>query len=80
MGHPNGERQKSEAMDQMIARRAEIAFQVKSFKIKLNKIFQIQKLDLDKDGVITLDEFLTSCMEDKKMAQSFINIEKAKET
>ena len=41
MGHPNGERQKSEAMDQMIARRAEIAFQVESLKIKLNKIFQI---------------------------------------
>ena len=41
MGHPNGERQKSEAMDQMIARRAEIAFQVKTLKIILNEIFQI---------------------------------------
>eukprot|EP00090_Calanus_glacialis_P013039 TRINITY_DN21651_c0_g1_i3.p1 TRINITY_DN21651_c0_g1~~TRINITY_DN21651_c0_g1_i3.p1 ORF type:complete len:169 (-),score=38.39 TRINITY_DN21651_c0_g1_i3:105-611(-) len=60
MGHPNGEREKSEASDQMINRRAEMAF---------------QKMDLDQDGVITLEEFMTTCLEDKKMAQSFYSID-----
>jgi len=59
MGHPNGERQKSEANDQMIDRRAERAF---------------QRMDIDQDGVITLEEFLTSCLEDKKMTQSFDSV------
>jgi len=62
MGHPNGERQKSEANDQMIDKRAELAF---------------QKMDLDQDGVITLDEFLTCCLADKKMNQSFFSLDMA---
>jgi len=63
MGHPNGERLKSEANDQIIDRRAEIAF---------------QKMDLDQDGVITLEEFITSCLEDIKMNQSFYSLDMAK--
>jgi len=60
MGHPNGERLKSEASDQIIMRRAELAF---------------QKMDLDEDGFITLDEFMTTCLEDKKMTQSFYSLD-----
>jgi len=60
MGHPAGERQKSEANDQNIARRAEMAF---------------QKLDLDQDGVITLEEFMRTCLEDQKMVQSFHSLD-----
>ena len=32
-------------------------------------------MDLDQDGVITLEEFMTTCLEDKKMAQSFYSID-----
>jgi len=56
MGHPNGERVKSEASEQIINRKAEMAF---------------QRMDLDQDGFVTLEEFLSSCQEDKKMSQSF---------
>ena len=28
-------------------------------------------MDLDQDGFVTLEEFLSSCQEDKKMSQSF---------
>jgi len=63
MGHPGGERVKSEANEQFITRRAEMAF---------------QKMDLDQDGVVTLDEFLTTCLEDKKMTQSFHSLDISK--
>jgi len=55
MGSPSGERQKSEAAEQVITTRADIAF---------------KNMDLDQDGVVTLDEFLTFCKEDLKMVQS----------
>ena len=74
MGHPNGERQKSEANDQMIDRRAERAFQVIKWNESMSLIHLLQRMDIDQDGVITLEEFLTSCLEDKKMTQSFDSV------
>ena len=79
MGHPNGERIKSEANDQMIDRRAETAFKVSStFVFWIFSILLYQRMDLDQDGVITLDEFMTSCLEDSKMNQSFFSLDMAK--
>jgi hypothetical protein len=76
MGHPNGEREKSEASDQIINRRAEMAFQVYYLKLLgWLKFTFLQKMDLDQDGVITLEEFMTTCLEDKKMTQSFYSID-----
>ena len=79
MGHPNGERIKSEANDQMIDRRAETAFKVLStFVFWIFSILLYKRMDLDQDGVITLDEFMTSCLEDSKMNQSFFSLDMAK--
>jgi len=55
MGSPSGERQKSEAVEEIITARAEMAF---------------QKMDLNQDGVVSLEEFLTFNKEDFKMVQS----------
>ena len=74
MGHPNGERQKSDANDQMIDRRAERAFQVITWSESIFLMHLLQKMDLDQDGVITLEEFMTTCLEDKKMTQSFDSV------
>jgi len=55
MGNPTGERQKSEAAEQVITTRADIAF---------------QKMDMDQDGVITMEDFLAYYRDDLKMTQS----------
>lgn len=58
MGNPfhSGERQRSEAAEQIIATRTESAFQM---------------MDVDQDGLISLDDFLTFNKEDPKMNKSF---------
>jgi len=55
MGHPGGERERSDLTDQVIARRADNLF---------------QRLDLDSDGVVSLEDFLTSCLQDSNIQQS----------
>jgi len=55
MGHPGGERERSEAAEQHITRRADLLF---------------QRLDLDSDGVVSLEEFLTTCQQDPIISQS----------
>jgi len=55
MGSPSGERQRSEAVEQIITSRADQMF---------------QKMDEDQDGVISLDDFIMFHKHDQKMNQS----------
>ena len=73
MGNPTGERQKSEAAEQVITSRADIAFQVNNIKnsnFMVSISFVSQKMDMDQDGVITLEDFLAYYRDDIKMTQS----------
>jgi len=55
MGHPTGERLKSEETDEIISNKADLVFQM---------------LDTDSDGVVSLDDWMTCCMEDQVINQS----------
>ena len=68
MGHPGGERERSEAAEQHITRRADLLFQVGGKEEDLDlyeetQDFISQRLDLDSDGVVSLEEFLTTCQQ-----------------
>lgn len=55
MGHPTGEKQRSEEAEEVIASKADLAFQM---------------LDVDSDGVVSLEDFLACCLEDQVITQS----------
>jgi len=55
MGHPSGEKQSHDYPEELIAARAELAF---------------KKLDLDCDGVISEEDFITSCLTDQNISKS----------
>ena len=69
MGHPGGERERSEAAEQHITRRADLLFQVINMVMMTMeeqyrpKSYDLQRLDLDSDGVVSLEEFLTTCQQ-----------------
>ena len=69
MGHPGGERERSEAAEQHITRRADLLFQVINMVMTTMeeqyrpKSYVLQRLDLDSDGVVSLEEFLTTCQQ-----------------
>jgi len=45
-------------------------YQVGNNKKEIHIVAFFQKMDLNKDGVVTLEEFLDSCMSDEDISQS----------